>query len=380
MLKHIILLFWLLPGFMLHGAEITPKSLNQTLGIPLFANQDTWSKKALEKRLKIRFTGNAKRYSAKFSRMIAGARPVELEVHTAEDEDTISMIIVTFANQGDTVNKHKSVIKNSGRTITAVMTRGCGKKRHGKLSDGTFRVTGDMWQTRYANFLLEVDKGDFVMFYITPSGGLKEAADHRDKDFSKNVKRNKFGDVFIPTVPMVDQGSKGYCVPATMTRIFLYFGIHTDMHHVAKLSDTDRDKGTSVNTMLKEINQLRKKNHLKIKRFSEVSVKNVSRHIDNGLPVVWLMYSTGDLQAVYKFSTLNRGKASSPEQWKRTLKKVSVSNSTDGSHALLIIGYNKQTDEIAVSNSWGQAHIAPLWIPMKVAKKVSQKYLFVFEP
>ena len=61
------------------------------------------------------------------------------------------------------------------------------------------------------------------------------------------------------------------------------------------------------------------------------------------------------------------------------LKKISIPADNEGPHMCLIIGYNRETNEIAVSNSWGDAHIAPLWIPMKAASKVSREVL-VFIP
>lgn len=40
-----------------------------------------------------------------------------------------------------------------------------------------------------------------------------------------NVTTNEDGDVFIPGIPMVDQGPKGYCVVASVQRLFEYYGI-----------------------------------------------------------------------------------------------------------------------------------------------------------
>ena len=41
------------------------------------------------------------------------------------------------------------------------------------------------------------------------------------------------GDVWIAGVPMVDQGQKGYCVPATLERELRYLGLRADMHELA---------------------------------------------------------------------------------------------------------------------------------------------------
>ena len=379
-MKKLLLCFIMLAGGILPAAEITPEAVNKALGFPLLAGKETWSKDALQKRMGVHFIGNARRFSARYTRSVAGSTPVEVEIHTDDSNKRIKLISFTFANQGDTAGNYKSAITRCRRAITSELNRQLGQKSKGSISDGAFKIKGDMWQNKYMKCILEVDKGDFILFHILPPYGMKEAADPRKKDFSKNVKTNDFGDVYIPNVPMVDQGPKGYCVPATMARIFLYYGIHADMHHLAKIGNTDADDGTYTNQMIKDVKTLRRKANLKMKEFSTVSVKNVARHIDDGHPVMWMMYSNNAVKSAYTFSRTNRKKAASPAEWKRSLKKLSTSSSSDGPHALLIIGYNEKTDEIAVTNSWGAAYIEPQWIPMKVARKASQNHLVVFAP
>jgi len=179
---------------------------------------------------------------------------------------------------------------------------------------------------------------------------------------------------------MVDQGSKGYCVPATLSRNLLYYGINMDMHHLAKMGGADPEDGTNVDQINKSIRFIRRKTGLGMAKISDVSVKSVSRYIDKGVPLCWCMHSTAELNKLYNFSRLNRPRAGSVQNWKRTLKKISIPRRTTNNHVCLIIGYNAGTDEIAVSNSWGNAHIQPLWIPVKAAKKVSADFLFVFQP
>jgi C1A family cysteine protease len=117
-----------------------------------------------------------------------------------------------------------------------------------------------------------------------------------------------------------------------------------------------------------------------MKEINSLAINNIESYIDKGYPILWTMYSNSAVEKAYQFSAANRKNAPSADAWKRALKKVSSSSSTDGAHALLIIGYNKNTDEIAVSNSWGDKFIEPQWIPIKVAKKASQGYLVVFKP
>ena len=46
----------------------------------------------------------------------------------------------------------------------------------------------------------------------------------------------------------------------------------------------------------------------------------------------------------------------------------------------LIVGYNEETMEIAVSNSWGDKELTPAWIKLKSALRVSQGMSLVLMP
>ena len=49
---------------------------------------------------------------------------------------------------------------------------------------------------------------------------------------------------------MIDQGPKGYCVPATLARIGQHFGVDVSMHEIAMLADSSSGGGTSVRQAL----------------------------------------------------------------------------------------------------------------------------------
>ncbi len=55
----------------------------------------------------------------------------------------------------------------------------------------------------------------------------------------------------ITNIPMVDQGEKGYCAPATVARVLAYYGhSHIDQHQVASWAGTTADGGTSLKNMI----------------------------------------------------------------------------------------------------------------------------------
>ena len=47
-------------------------------------------------------------------------------------------------------------------------------------------------------------------------------------DLTKKIQKDPNGDIFIPNIPMVDQGDKGYCAVATASRVLNYYGIPAD--------------------------------------------------------------------------------------------------------------------------------------------------------
>ena len=361
---------------------VTVAELNNVLNFPLFAaDGKTWDYPAFRARVNraMKLTGNNGRFAAKVRLQVAGAPAHEIVVYTAGKKPQISTISVIFANKGDTNGNYNSQIKDAKRNISTSLSRIMGKPKRSTLRTGMIRAKADLWQTPFAQFYLEVDKKEFVILHIMPLKPNSTANSTEDKDYSTNVRRNNFGDVFIPNVPMVDQGAKGYCVPATMERIFLYYGIRMDMHHLAEIGNSSKDDGTDTNRIIKDITTIRRRAGLKYTRIGTLSVKGVSRYIDKGYPVMWVMYSTSDLKRVYQYSVANRSKAASPDQWRRSLKKITIPYKEEGPHVCLIVGYNLKTDEIAVTNSWGAAHIVPIWIPAKAAYKISRETM-VFTP
>ena len=64
-------------------------------------------------------------------------------------------------------------------------------------------------------------------------------------ELRKRVEKSPKGDVFIPKIPMVDQGQKGYCSAATAERLLRYYGLLVDQHQVAQLAETSAKSGTT---------------------------------------------------------------------------------------------------------------------------------------
>lgn len=169
------------------------------------------------------------------------------------------------------------------------------------------------------------------------------------------VNRKDDGSVFVGGIPMVDQGSKGYCVVASVQRVFTHYGIDCDMHQLAQIAGSDPDAGTSS---VKTNEELGKIDHLFKTRFECLAVgstrgglfelkddryigdpvpenafhKMIRKSIDEGVPLLWGL-------EVGLF----------PEEPPLQIQ-------TGGGHMRLIIGYNEKENTIIFSDSWGAGH------------------------
>jgi hypothetical protein len=239
-------------------------------------------------------------------------------------------------------------------------------------------------------------QGEFIRLRMVPGGGegRGEAMSSGGTavsraDIARFVVREKGGDVFIRSVPMIDQGEKGYCAAASAARVLNFYGIPADQHEVAQIAGTKPGVGggtlvaafedalkrvsgkygtrmqslldTSVTNrdferFLRKYNQAAKKAGLpelgegeraQLSEQVDPAVlrevlgkgtaherffKRVRDHIDIGIPLFWTLQLG-----------LYEENGEPPRQ-------------EGGAHMRLIIGYNESSNEILFSDSWGPGH------------------------
>ena len=211
------------------------------------------------------------------------------------------------------------------------------------------------------------------------------------------------GDVYLRDVPMVDQGPKGYCVPATLERELRYFGIHGDMHELALALGTKYQGGggTPVDEMVSGLSYADEYAKLRRRDCFEYSVANE-------MVLSWYNMMADDLGAnrisIADFAIVSAGDDLTDDaevpliDWdalkatmdRRVLEKcrekdvqgremllAGVKESIDnglpliwginrsmfseeryfsGGHMRMIVGYNETKEEILYSDSWGMGH------------------------
>lgn len=202
------------------------------------------------------------------------------------------------------------------------------------------------------------------------------------------VQRNAAGDQFLPDVPMVDQGQKGYCAAAVTERVLRYYGRDFDQHQVAQMAGSTAEGGTGIEELVTAVGRIARGFDLNFRKLIDMDVQKYLRLIEDynraarkkGLPPfqhgqmidIDQMYRSMDpglLRDVRTarsvdmrqfFSTVQKNiEMGVPLLWGVVLGVVPEAPALPqsfGGHLRLIIGCNPRTQEILYSDSWGSGH------------------------
>jgi hypothetical protein len=324
---------------------------------------------------------------AKFSRRLYSNHEIDLTL--GEGQVPIEEAVVDFANgkvnvitfsiynRGDGGTIDKEAFEKRFKAVGAAVSKGLqvrpvalkADRQQGLLSEG-YR-----WTAVPGIALLEHNEGalaeeprEFLRLRISRKGApgglaasmiaMRGGAAIKLSELPANVKKEADGSVIVSGLPMVDQGNKGYCVCASVQRLFEYFGLGADMHQIAAISGADPEKGTNTVAMAEELDKIdyRFKTRLKIigmlaqsgglvqvekdrgrllvgKPVDEAAfLKAIRNHVDNGLPLLW---------------SLELG------QYKETPE---LNPQTAGGHMRIVSGYNDKEKTVIFTDSWGAGH------------------------
>ena len=257
-----------------------------------------------------------------------------------------------------------------------------GEKRRCSIGAGKLRRRAEAWKRGETVFVLDAQRNEFVRVFVVPVsrfGELTTSVAERAKSGGKlslNLEKRENGDVLISNIPMVNQGQKGYCVPATVERVLRYYGIDDlDMHKIAELAGTGVGGGTSLSSTVRGLAPVVKKNKLAFSS-QKLSLSKVRQSVDRGVPLIWAMYSTPEYEDRMTAQTSERAAAAGVPAWAKHLNAMedlefSPEEARKSAHVCLIIGYNMKTKELCVSNSWGD-FAKEHWVRFKDAELVSQ--------
>ncbi|MBR5522008.1 MAG: hypothetical protein IKV82_00870 [Akkermansia sp.] len=271
----------------------------------------------------------------------------------------------------------------------------------GQLRKGDSRVAGvkcrtKAWQTEKCGVWvldsLHSGKGkqftsEFIRLTIGTEAGKGGAEDAVSRESLKeNVAREADGTVWIKNVPMVESAKgSGYCVPATVARVFAYYGMDSlDQHVIAALCQSgSKGGGTTMTQMRNALQGLSKKYNYALKTAQDCTMEEMvtlynqeakKQQVETLSPARGSIADSKlfDADVLRAARTRNAAKA---KKWMAEVKKcidagepiiwdvkVGVfeeknSQQMDGFHTRLIVGYNLQNKTIIYSDSWGAKHI-----------------------
>ena len=365
---------------------------NKLFGVPFFNANYQWQRQEFEQSMRrncrLFFRGSNELRTAVPRFKILDSTPHEIRANY-DISGNLTVIDIFFANKGDNVEDRRirKVIRNTARSLEKKISVLGGEPRSSEYGHRKMQNDAQKWSiANKAEIVLEYASSEFVALHISfatqsgSSGKQNKQTAASETDILNNVSSTIFGDVYIKNIPMVNQGNKGYCVPATVERVLRYYGINNiNMHQLADAGNTNRGGGTSSRAMFRGISSACRKSGLKMASNGDVRMKMVKKYIDRGIPIFWSMFSNPEYEALRMKSKQLRPQAESPQAWAKKNKKIKISRGGNG-HMCLIIGYNELTEEVAVSNSWGDHEIPPSWIPLQVAVRVSQGSTVVLMP
>ena len=368
------------------------KILNELFGAPIWSDFNLWddSESNVAQRLEIPNESKTS-YQVIYRAYTGGKKEVfgepcysfALFGNTAN----ITSVSIIFANKGDleglahdvsndntvqqeALSSYQSKISKAAVNIEKKITSLLRKPKIQTFGEGDKNTveTVKRWNVKGHAILLAAPQNEYVAVKIVPTKiadafGKSECLSDEDvkERMENSLVHRENGDVIIKDIPMINQGPKGYCVPATWARYFNYIGIPIDMYLLAMAGNTDVGGGTSIRTMVKNVNRLVSKNNRRMKHDKRRAlIKYIDEYIDRGVPIMWPVYVDKEfyIDEINK-RTAERKNVKDFDKWKEKLKPYkraakNMKGSYGGAHVCMIIGYNKKTREIATSDSWGE--------------------------
>ena len=397
----------------------TMPQLNQSLGIPLFINPgNLWNEPAAKIAARLKwpaesktpFTSSYRRYTRP-GYLVAGAHPYTVVAYGDESGSADSFSLI-FSNKGDSLstagagedhftdngqkidrNTLKGAMRYDEKTISESLTKALGESTFQRFAgQGNRTIKVERWDWNDHSFLLTHVKEEYVGLRIVKTdfadanGKIERIKDGEMRDrLVKNVVKKENGDVVIENIPMVDQGPKGYCAPATFERAMRHAGVAADMYLLATLATTGGG-GTNTRKLYDEVAfTTRSKGGRTARKIELKSLEpsKLKKYLDKGVPVLWQMCS---LSLYNQTANLRTRERRSVKDWASYATKIGAEAEQNAPklreranhHICMIIGYNEQTNELAVSDSWGRRY-GIRWIHVSEAEAVSNRSGFVID-
>jgi len=396
---------------------LSPDALNESLSIDVFSTNNLWEEKDddVARRLRLPIQTRTSYESGYGYEPLGSSRVLGAEVFSISLQGRGGKpcrISILFANKGDIlhyatpeerkglleqssragtsgttyspqlIEKYRSAIRKDAFMISAKLTKllgAGGPVRNFKTS--WMSEEGTRWNWNGTSFFLFAPRNEYLTLRVEPSSIANDLESERKafaaakNSIASRVVHRPNGDTIIEDIPMIDQGSKGYCVPATLERLLRYYNIDADMNMLAMGGRTGVGGGTSFDTIFPIINELVRNagGTLKQQQFTG-KISDIKLAIDDGKPVIWGLYSSDEFNDILEERNARRLELSNWNQWRTDLLKTretAHSLPRKSAHCCMITGYNESTHELAISDSWGP-EFKERWVTEEEAVAVNQ--------
>ena len=404
----------------------TFEELNTAFGIPIWSDENLWDDEPTETAQRLGWPKESntstdvsfRSYPEETTRVL-GARPYSLALYGEKSEGRpeeklgVSALSMMFSNKGDAVpyktgkldsheaaarskaiQEFKATIGTDQAALEKTITDVLGKPTNARFGTGAqTRENVKRWEWNGHAILLAAPKDEYAAVRIIPVEpppvpGTSFQPKARIPDtvlkarLASNVETLPSGDVLIKNIPMVDQGPKGYCVPATWERVMRYMGIPADMYILAMAANTAAGGGTNAAAIAAGAKEAITRGGRQLaQEQGRPNVTTAKKYISKGIPLIWGVY-IAEKEIEFSNRRFERAKtiASGPEGidlWNKTLAEKrrganKIKPDHQKGHVRLIVGYNEATKEIAVSDSWGIDGTCVRWITEEEAAAISQ--------
>jgi hypothetical protein len=288
--------------------------LNQAFALPLFSDDSLWDDDAGEiaSRLKLHPESTTPGYESWRRFLRQGLPMLDAPAYTISlraEEGHVAELSVLFINRGDfpaflgresfsiiptaTLQEFRSRLSADFEKIRARLASALPKSEIAPTPALRRAFPGELavFAAGDHQLILQHLPEWHLALRIQPSERVappRLSDDRLRQRLRSRVTRRETGDVVLDRIPMVDQGPKGYCVPATFERLLRYSGIAADMYDLAALGGTGYGGGTNVTKLVDSLERTVRQNGRRLEAVElKITPAGLARFIDEGRPVLW---------------------------------------------------------------------------------------------
>ena len=169
---------------------------------------------------------------------------------------------------------------------------------------------------------------------------------------------------------------------ASLERLLKFHFVQVDQYEIGSAAGSGVDRlGAGWNNVINVGRQIARRNGLHTGTISMSSrLRDLGGLIDRGIPLLCVHKSSPQLTNLIDEFSQSRATLDQPTS-KRQRELASRAREAlgekPGAHSCLVVGYNKESEEVAVSNSW-QGKSGNIWIPFEVFSAMSARADLVY--